>query len=77
MSATADAGHAAAYGCGGIGHSADHRHLFLFTRAASRGKVLFQVAGGDRSGDGDDQRLVADFRRDLFQHFGDDLGLYA
>src|SRR5260221_698670 len=77
VGAAAYSGHTASDGGGGIGHSTDHRHLFLFARAASRSKVLFQVAGGDRRGDGDDQRLIADFRRDLFQHFGDDLGLYA
>ena len=39
--------------------------------------MLFEVAGGNGSRDGDDQRFFADFGSDFFKNFGDYLRLYA
>jgi hypothetical protein len=65
VGAAADSSHAAIDGGAGVGHDADDRNLVA--------NALFDVGGGDGSGDGNDERVFAKLRLDLLEDVANNL----
>jgi putative CocE/NonD family hydrolase len=65
----ADAGHASADDGTGVRHGADDGNFLA--------EALLDVGGGNGGGDGDYERVLAEFRLDLFQDVANDLRFYS